>query len=89
MHLDINDGVFEQIGRSSEMNAALMDIAGAAAEVARATAPVDTAAYQNGIKAELRQGRGRNVGRVESTDGKTMLIEAQTGNLYRALRTVS
>lgn len=88
MDIKINNDFFTQLGRSPEVERAVLGVAEAAAEVAKATAPVDSGDYKNGIRAELRRGRGRSVGRVESTDGKTMLIESRTGNLHRALRSV-
>lgn len=86
MELDLD---LTELGRSAEVTAEVMKLTEAAAEVVRATAPVDTGAYRDGIKTRLRSGRGRNVGRVELTDDKSILIEAKTGVAYRALKSVS
>ena len=57
----------------------------AIAKTARATAPVDTGDYRDGIKTAGKLQK-RYVGLVVGTDPKTMLVESQTGNLARALR---
>lgn len=57
-----------------------------AASVARSTAPVDTGSYRDQIRIEVRRSRYRRVFRVVGSDPKTMLIEAKTGNLARALK---
>lgn len=54
---------------------------------ARASAPVDTGAYRDGIGVESGHSRidGRAVEMVVSRDRKTPIVEAKTGNLKRAL----
>lgn len=84
----INEGFFERLGRSPEVEAAVTDIATSVAGQARATAPVDTGAYREGIGVEIRRGRGRTVARAVAKDPKSMLVEAKTGNLQRAGRAV-
>ena len=88
MDLKWSPSFFEELGTSREVTSAVMGMAEAAAEAARATAPVDTGDYKSGIKTDLRRGRGRNVGRVEFTDPKSLLVESRTGNAYRAIRAV-
>lgn len=86
MQVEFNDEFFRRVGHSDEMARAVMVIAEAAAGIARATAPVDTGAYRDSIRAELYRGRTRVVGRVNLTDPKSLLIESRTGNAIRALR---
>ena len=47
---------------------------------------MDTSAYHDGIVVRERDTAHRKTFRVVGTDAKTMLIEAKTGNLARALR---
>lgn len=53
---------------------------------AKASAPVDTAAYKRSIKMTTVRRRHRNAVIVEATDPKSLMIEAKTGNLARALK---
>jgi len=83
--IQYNAGYFEQLGVSpgvvSLVDGATADIAA----TARATAPVDEGDYRDGIVTEGKFQK-RYVGLVVGKDKKTMLIEARTGNLARALR---
>lgn len=54
------------------------------AATARSTAPVDTGAYRDGITV-WEDETDRTVVRIGSTDWKSGVVEAQTGNLARAL----
>lgn len=54
------------------------DVAERIAAHARATAPVDTGEYRDSIRAT-------EDGRVESATDHTLIVEAQTNNLARAL----
>ncbi len=54
---------------------------------ARANAPVgETEQYRDGLHIEHRESRYRRSTRVVGSDSKTLLIEAKTGNLARALK---
>ncbi|WP_067198925.1 hypothetical protein [Microbacterium sp. XT11] len=55
------------------------------AEIARADAPTDTNAYKAGIRTRIKY-QDRAVGVVEATDPKSLIIEAKTGNLARAVK---
>lgn len=83
--MEFNDSFFDEMGRSAGVTKLVVDVAEEVAARARADAPVDTEAYRNGIVVRLKHQK-RSVALVVSTDPKTMLIEAKTGNLVRALR---
>ena len=56
------------------------------ANIARASAPVGaTSDYKDGIKTSSKLQK-RYVGLVQATDPKSMIVEARTGNLSRAVR---
>lgn len=56
------------------------------ADKARASAPVGaTKAYKNGIKTGSKRQK-RYVGLVQATDPKSLIVEAKTGNLARAVK---
>ncbi|MCC4250712.1 HK97 gp10 family phage protein [Microbacterium testaceum] len=53
---------------------------------AQASAPVDSGDYRDGLHIEHHEARFRRVARVVGDDKKTLLIEAKTGNLARAVK---
>jgi hypothetical protein len=55
------------------------------AEAARASAPVDTGEYRDSIHVETALEDGRWVSRVLADSGHSLVVEARTGNLNRAL----
>jgi len=81
-----NQRWFDTILRSAPVEAVVDQTAGRTQAHAKAHAPVDTADYRDGIRIEHRESRYRRVTRVVGTDEKTMIIEAKTGNLARALK---
>lgn len=83
-----NDKFFEEIGKSPEVTNLVRGVATDVARTARATAEVDTGAYRNNIEVQIKEARYRNVALVVGTDPKTLIIEAHTHNLLRALRSV-
>lgn len=62
-----------------------MDSTNKVAAIARSTAPEDSKAYKNGIKVAKKRQK-RVVGLVQATDPKSLIVEAKTGNLARAVR---
>ena len=88
-NIEIPAAFFEQLGRSAGVEAAVAGIAEAGASAARASAPVDSGDYQRGIGVEVRRGRGRTVARIVASDPKSLIVEARTGNLQCAGRSVS
>lgn len=87
--IEIPSAFFEQLGRSAGVETAVVGIAEEGAAAARTSAPVDSGDYQRGIGVEVRRGRGRTVARIVANDPKSLLVEARTGNLQRAGRSVS
>lgn len=87
--MKFNDGYFPQLAHSSEVESLVVDAAEQVASAARAGAPVDTGAYRDGIEVRVTQGRSRVVARVVASAEDSMLVESQTGNLARALRSVT
>lgn len=83
-----NESYFDSLLQSAEVEALCMSKAQQALKVAQATAPVDTGAYRDGLKIEVRKSAHRKSFRVVGTDKKTILVECKTGNLVRALRAV-
>lgn len=79
----IHSGMAQML-REHMMERAVKPAAERVAARARATAPVDTGAYQASIHVEVTQ-TGRLVARVVASDRKAGLIEARTGNLARAM----
>lgn len=87
-HTDVefNPRFFETILRQPKVEAAVDQAAERALAVAKATAPVDTGEYRDGLHIEHHDSRYRRAARVVGSDEKTMLIESRTGNLARALK---
>jgi ABC-type sugar transport system ATPase subunit len=73
-------------GRAGSTTALVKRAADQIAATARATAPVDTGAYKAAIHVEARRGLFRDYAVVVADDPASMLVEAKTGNLVRALR---
>lgn len=86
--MKFDNDYFNRLGHSPKVTALLVAKAEQVAEAARATAPVDTGAYQAGISVRVKRAGRRNVALVVSEDPKTMFIESETGNLIRALNAV-
>lgn len=82
-----NDGFFESIGTSPRVTSILVGIAGRVAARAKSTGPKDTKDYVNSIKVSTRRSRYRTVAVVTAHDKKSLLVEARTSNLLKALRT--
>lgn len=87
-HVEFNDEFFDAILRSAQVEALCRSKAEQALAVARATAPVDTGAYRDGLSVEVVDHAHRRSFCVVGHDPKTMLVEMKTGNLARALRAV-
>lgn len=85
MSVTFNNQFFDDLSRSPGVTKITVEAAERVAATARATAPVDSGEYHEGIEVELKYQK-RAVALVVGTDKKTMLIESKTGNLARALR---
>lgn len=84
-----NTQYFDEIMRTAEVDNLSKQAAEQGASIARHTAPVETGDYKGGIAVESRESRYRRVWMVVGRDPKTLLIEAKTGNLARALKEIS
>jgi hypothetical protein len=84
MAVDFNEAFFERLSKSAPVQELLVSVAEDLAERARDSAPVDTGAYKKSIHVETKFQR-RAVALVVAGDKKSMIIEAKTGNLVRAL----
>lgn len=86
--MTFNDGFFIELGHKPAVTALCVGKGEEVAAAARASAPVDTGKYRDGISVEVVDRGRRNVALVKSSDPKTMVIESKTGNLARALNQV-
>lgn len=84
-----NDRYFDQLGHSGPVRAVVVDAATRVANKARADAPVDTGAYRDSIHVEVEETSHRVVAKVVADVEDALIVEAQTGNLNRALRSVT
>jgi transcriptional/translational regulatory protein YebC/TACO1 len=83
-----NQKYFDQIMKTAAVDSMVKEKAEEALKIAKATAPVDTEDYKNGLKIEKAIHKYRDTYLGVGTDAKSLLVEAQTGNLARAIRAV-
>lgn len=83
--MEFNNAFFEKLSTSPEVTALVTEAAERIAAIARETAPVDSGDYKNGIAVVVKRQK-RSVALVVASDPKSMIIEAKTGNLVRALK---
>lgn len=84
--MEFQNGYFEALLRSAPVRTLVDEATERVAEKARSTAPVgDSGDYKNGITTGSKL-QERYVGLVQATDPKSMIVEARTGNLARAVR---
>lgn len=81
-----NQKYFDAIMRSSGVQSLEREAAERVLARAKATAPYDTGDYQRGLRIRRAERKYRTAFLVEGTDWKTLLVEAKTGNLARALK---
>lgn len=74
-----------EVLKSTEMQAALQDVAEPIASRARSAAPVASGEYRDSIHVEVEVHRNVAVARVVADAPHALLVEAKTGNLARAL----
>ncbi|MHA3682786.1 hypothetical protein ACXR2W_00795 [Leucobacter sp. HY1908] len=89
MKTKFNDAFFKKLGKSRELEAALVDVGGAIEGAAVSSAPVLTGSYKGLFRVEVRRGAGRTVVRVVNDDPGALAIEARHGTLQRAGRSVT
>ena len=85
-NVEFNPRFFETVLRGPKVEALVDAAAGQILATAKATAPVDTGEYRDGLHIEHHDSRFRRTTRVVGSDDKTMLIESKTGNLARAVK---
>lgn len=85
MAVQFNNAFFDELSRSPKVAALVDEATERVAATARSTAPEDSGDYKNGITTASKLQR-RYVGLVIAGDEKSMIVEAKTGNLARALR---
>lgn len=84
--IKFNEEFFETVLFEPGIEALVDGVAGRTEAIAKANAPVDSGDYRDGIEIRHRDAQFRRVTEVVGTDEKTMIIEAKTGNLARALK---
>lgn len=77
---------FERILKSTQVEVATRAAAERVKNAWQESAPYKTGDYHDGIHIETKQAAKRTVYRVESSDWKTMLLEAKGGYGARALK---
>ena len=85
---EANEKWFAEALRSPEVQAMAEQAGQAALAAAQAGAEVDEGDYKDGLVIEHYEAKHRRTVRVVATDWKSLLIEARTGNLARALKAV-
>lgn len=84
--VNFNDEFFDAILRSAKVQALCKEKAERTLAIARKNAPVDSGDYKRGLKIKKVSHAHRDTYLVVGTDAKTLLIESQTDNLYKALK---
>ena len=84
--VDFNPKFFDGILNSAGVKSLTMLAADRALAYAKAAAPVDTGAYRDGLGIEEVKREHRTTVMVVGHNPKTLLVEARTGNLTKALR---
>lgn len=84
--VDFNESFFDAILHSAGVESLCRQKSEAVLKHAKATAPVDTGAYRDGIEIKVVHHAHRDTYQVVGTDAKTMLVESKTGTLARALK---
>ena len=85
VRIELNRAGIRELLKSPEVAAELHRRAERAASAARASAPVDTGTYLAGIEVVDEVHKDRVVSRVYAKAPYSNLVEANTGNLARAL----
>lgn len=84
--VNFNPRFFDEILNSAGVKALTTLAANRALAFAKASAPVDSGAYRDGLGIEEVRRAYRTTVMVVGHDQKTLLVEAQTGNLAKALK---
>lgn len=85
MATEFNNSALDALTRDPGIVSAVQAATERIAATVRADAPVDSGQYKAGIRTGLKF-QERVVGIVEATDEKSLLIEAQSGIMARAVK---
>lgn len=85
LRVKINSAGIREVLQSSEVEAALVDIAEPIAATARANAPVRSGQYRDSIEVVVDHHKDRVVAHVTAKAPHALIVESATGNLARAL----
>lgn len=86
--VDFNESFFDAILHSAGVESLCRQKADAVLQEAKATAPVKTGDYRDGIEIKVVHHAHRDTYQVVGTDAKTVLVESKRGVLARALKAV-
>lgn len=86
--VQFNQKYFDEILRSSGVQRMQLELAEKVLAKAKATAPEESGDYKRGLHIERAERGYRFAFLVVGDDWKTLLVESQTGNLARALKSV-
>jgi len=86
--VELNDAFFENLGHLPSIVGLTYAAALKVEARAKATAPVLTGAYRDNIMIERADTEHRVVWRVIAVEEHSMVVEARTGNLARAMNSV-
>lgn len=84
--VEFDQGFFDSLMRSAGIQSLQQAAAQRVLAAAQASAPVKTGAYKRGLRIAKADHKYRTTYLVEGTDPHTLLVEAKTGNLARALK---
>lgn len=84
--VEFNQSFLDGLLRSAGVQALEMQAAQRVLAQAQATAPVKIGDYKAGLHIERAERKYRTAFLVVGSDWKTLLVEAKTGNLARALK---
>jgi len=84
--VEFDQGFFDGLMRSAGIQSLQQAAAQRVLAAAQASAPMKTGAYKRGLRIAKAEHKYRTTYLVEGTAPHTLLVEAKTGNLARALK---
>lgn len=88
-YIEFDQKYFDEIMRSAGVKSLQLDVGREALGRAKATAPVKTGGYRDGLRLRWVPHRYRDTLILEGTDPRTLLVESQTGHLARTLKSIA
>jgi len=86
VQVKFDQGFFDNLMRSAGIQSLQQAAAQRVLAAAQASAPVRTGAYKRGLRITKAEHKYRTTYLVEGTAPHTLLVDAKTGNLARALK---